>query len=90
MAKVVRNIELRPHVGRNMSGQEVVLAQDQIFLNGVRIGYIGHQPGDMIALIRPVDHGTRELIEKKVAEKFPHRRQGVAMATPISDVVDDE
>lgn len=85
MAEVVRKIELRPHVGRTMSGLEVTFAQDQVFLNGVRIGYHGHAPGDMLALIRPVDAGTLDAINQAVDEKFPQRRKGVAVATPISD-----
>lgn len=89
MATIVREIELRPHVGRTMAGTEVVFAQDQIFLNGMRIGYIGHQPGDGICLIRPVDADTLAEIKRVVDEKFGERDRTVAAATPISDERDE-
>lgn len=89
MSTVIRDIDLRPHVGRTMSGREIVLPQDQIFLNGMRIGYIGHEDGAGICLIRPADIETIKEIEQVVDAKFPKRRQGVAMATLISNETND-
>ncbi len=53
MAEVKRDIRLQQLVGRTDDGREVGQAVDEIFLNGVRIGYVGHSPTDPINFIRP-------------------------------------
>lgn len=82
---VIREIELRPHIGHTTSGREVVFAQDQIFLNGMRVGYIGHQTNDVICLLRPADTDTVMEIRRVVEEKFGGKPKRVTWATPISD-----
>lgn len=87
---VLRNIELRPHTGRMPSGQEVTFAQDQIFVNGVRAGYVGHKPGEGICLIRPADTATVSAIMNMVEEKRGTAAPYVQTAPAISDDRDDE
>jgi len=85
MAKVVREIELRPHVGYTMHGTRTVFNQDQVFLNGVRVGYVGHGPGDGLALIRPADKETIEAIVAKIEEVRGQRPASIGAAKPIED-----
>lgn len=76
---IERNIELRPCTAFDRAGQHITFAQDQIFLNGYRIGYVGHAPGDTACLIRPVDKETSEAISAVIAEA----RNGVAPSSML-------
>lgn len=62
MAKVQRDIEVRQLVGVNERGVEVGQAVDEIILNGLRIGFVGHQPTDPINFIRPGVLGDKETL----------------------------
>jgi hypothetical protein len=86
---VVRDIELRPHTAFNREGEEVTFAQDQIFLNGMRVGYVGHGEGEGASLIRPCDAGTIEAISAAIAEKRGSAPAHVHTA-PVIQEKDDE
>ena len=78
MAKVQREIVLRQLVGVGEDGSEVRHAVDEIFLNGVRVGYAGHQPTDPINFIRPgvlTDGPTVAAIRGEVATKLGGTRK---------------
>lgn len=85
MVTVQRNIELRPHEASDRSGRKVVFAQDQIFLNGMRVGYVGHQPNEGICMIRPADAETIAEIRKAVEAKRGTPAEYVITAPVISD-----
>lgn len=88
---VERNFELRPHKAIDRTGQEVTFAQDQIFLNGVRIGYVGHALGESASLIRPVDKETGEELKKFIAAARGGVTPSALFKAPvIEDVSDDE
>lgn len=89
MASVVRNIELRPHTGIDRAGRLVTFAQDQIFLNGVRVGYVGHSPGETICLIRPADEGTVAEIKRAIAAKHAGPDRSVKTAPVIEEAGDE-
>lgn len=81
MAKIVRDIELRPHVGRTDSGREVRFAQDMIFLNGKLVGFAGHRPGDAVNIIAPdvaTDEPTLLAIHEACVAKFPNIANRIA------------
>lgn len=88
MAAVKRDIELRPHVAIDRNGKEIVFAQDQVFIKGMRAGYIGHQPGTSLCMIRPVDKDTLAAIYKKIADKFGKEPSGTLTA-PVIESRDD-
>lgn len=90
MAAVQRDIELRPHVAIDRAGREVVFRQDQIFLNGMRVGYVGHDPGTPICLIRPADADTKAAIEAAVQNKFGEKPKAIHTAPVIQQRDDDE
>lgn len=95
MAKIIRELELRPHIATRIDGRVETFAQDQIFLNGTRIGYVGHKPGESISLIRPADAETVAEIQKLVEEKRGTPASHVQIAPLIQDReldtdVDDE
>lgn len=89
MATVTRELELRPHTATRIDGRVETFAQDQIFLNGMRIGYVGHKPGEAICLIRPADAETVAEIQKLVEEKRGTPASHVQTA-PMIQERDDE
>lgn len=84
-AKGTSDIELRPHVGVMSNGNEVTFAQDQIFVGDVRYGYIGHQSGAAIVLIRPVDDKMLEAIKSHCEKERHEKPVKVVTARPIED-----
>lgn len=71
--KFERTITLEPLVGVDEECNEIAHAQDQIFLNGLRIGYVGHAPLAPVSIIRPGvcgDKPTLAAILEKVAERL--------------------
>jgi hypothetical protein len=58
MAEVQRDVTFKQSSGRNRAGEMVYFAQDEILLNGMRVGYVGHGEGEAANLIRPADDGT--------------------------------
>jgi len=86
MATVTREFELRPCTAIDRIGRRVVFAQDEIFLNGRRIGYVGHTPGEQASLIAPVDKETADGLKAFIAES----RNGVApCAIYAAPVIED-
>ena len=83
-----RTIELKQHVGRMEDGTEVRYAMDEIFLNGVRAGYVGHKPTDPINIIRPGIVGDKETmaaIQSRVVEKFKFPARKVYGVPELTD-----
>lgn len=88
--EIQRDIILRQHTGRTEQGRLVRATQDQIFLNGVLVGYVGHQAGSTICIIRPGvagDVGTMAEISARVTEKFGWTPAG---ASAVPQLTDDE
>lgn len=84
------DIELRPHVGIDRAGREITFAQDQIFVKGVRVGYIGHTPGTTCCMILPVGSKTLAEIYKAIEVKFGTAPSGTMTAPAIEERSDDE
>ena len=73
MSEVIRKIELRQLVGVTDDGTEVRHKLDEILLNGVRAGYVGHGVGEPINIIRPgvaTDQPTMAEIRQAIAAKL--------------------
>jgi hypothetical protein len=88
--EILRDIILRQHTGRTEEGRLVRATQDQIFLNGVLVGYVGHQAGSTICIIRPGVSGDRETmaeISARITEKFGWTPAG---STAVPQLTDDE
>jgi hypothetical protein len=92
MPPIQRNIVLDQLVGvtepvGDAPAVEVAHAVDQIFLNGLRIGFVGHKPTDPINFIRPgvlSDKPTLAAIVAAVQTKFggqPRKVNGVPEVT---------
>lgn len=79
------DIELRPCEGIDKAGKHVVFAQDQIFHKGIRLGYVGHEPGTSLCLIVPVDKSTLEKIHKAIEAKFGKQPSATLTAPVIPD-----
>lgn len=63
-----RDISLKRCAGWTSHGTLVEFAQDEILLNGMRVGYVGHAPGDAINLINPrLDQPTIDAISAHIA-----------------------
>lgn len=80
-----RTIELRPHVGRKETGELVRLAQDEIYLNGKRVGYVGHLAGSPVNIIAPgvaTDAPTLAAIEQHIAQARGGARPSKVAAVP--------
>ena len=67
MAEVQRDIVIKQSQGRTSSGEIVYFEQDEIFLNGMRVGYIGHHDSTA-CMIRPTDQGTKDAISEAIAK----------------------
>jgi len=56
-----------PHVGMNLAtGESEDLKQDRIFVDGLHVGYVGHEPGSYIQLIKPVSEVEQTEIEARL------------------------
>jgi hypothetical protein len=83
-----RDIVLEPLVGFTESGEQVCHALEQIFLNGIRLGYVGHGERDPINFIRPGvlnDKETLALIVQKVHEKLGGAARKINGVPEITD-----
>lgn len=87
--KAKAGIELRPHTGIDRAGRELTFDQDQIFSKGVRLGYVGHQPGTTVCLIVPVDAKTLAEIHKAIEAKFGKPPKGTLTAPVIPESSDE-
>lgn len=79
-AAVERHIELRQLVGLTEDGREVRHGTDEIILNQIRIGYVGHRPSDPINFIRPgvlTDPETLAAIRAAVAARHGGQQRRV-------------
>lgn len=68
-----REIRLDTLVGVDEEGHEIAHALEQIFLNGKRVGYVGHEPLAPITIIAPGvtrDRDTLQAILAKVNERL--------------------
>lgn len=94
-------VTLQPHVGQRRellpSGTphvvNVPFAQQEIYLDGVRVGYVGTHAGAPINLIRRYDDATRALIAAAVAEQLGHTptvNQPDPPAEPPAELDDDD
>lgn len=77
-------INVIPHVGRKKNGEEVVLDQFQIMVNGVRVGYCGRKPGMPISLIKQVDDATKQQISEAVKKAIKGEPGKVATTSPLT------
>lgn len=66
MATVQRDITFKQSSGVDRAGRFVTFAQDEILLNGVRVGYVGHGANEGACLIRPMDDGTKQAISDAI------------------------
>lgn len=66
MATVQREVTFRQCQGKTRSGSLVKFAQDEILLNGRRIGYVGHGHSESATLLAPVDDETRQIISESI------------------------
>ena len=63
------DIELTPHVGRKeVPGGHIeqTLAQDQVLIDGVRVGYAVHGEGGALLLITGLPESTVEAVKAKL------------------------
>lgn len=65
-------VSFEPHVGRHLiSGADVDLKQDLIYVNGQHVGYVGRQPGAPVNLIVPDPSAElRRSVLAAVADRF--------------------
>lgn len=85
MAVPQRDITFKQCEGKSRSGELVRFAQDEIHLNGRRIGYVGHAHGESANLLAPVDEETRKLISEAVALHRGSPPKSVNSAPQIPD-----
>lgn len=81
-------IELRQMKGIDRAGREVVFAQDEILVDGVRKGYVGHEAGTAVCLIVPVSAEVKAAIQKAVGAKFG-KKPSVILTAPQIESRDD-
>jgi len=74
-------IELRPHVGRDMFGNEHEHNQWMIYANGMHCGYVGHDNGAPINLFN-VNKSMELKVRRAVCEKLEEVRP---VAVPPTD-----
>lgn len=85
MAKVQREVTFKP-----CTYNGIAFAQDEILLNGRRIGYVGHGHGENANLIAPVDDETRQVIFNAVAVHRGTAPNRVCTAPQIQDEADTD
>ena len=90
MVTVQREVTFRQSQGYNRSGNLVKFAQDEILLNGRRVGYVGHGHGESANLIAPVDEETRKIISEAVALHRGSAPKSVNTAPQIPDEAEDD
>lgn len=76
------NIELKPHIGRDIRGCEVEHDQWMIYANGLHVGYVGHAGGSPITLFAPGNKSMERALRKSICEKLEEVRP---VAVPPSD-----
>lgn len=80
---------LRPHVGRTISGREVHFAQDMIYVRGLHVGFVGHERGAAVNLIRALPEDTKQRLVAFITHQrgaAPHR---VAEAPPLEGMEEE-
>ncbi len=66
MIAVQRDITFKQSQGHDRIGRLIKFAQDEIHLNGRRIGYVGHGTNDSATLLAPVDDDTKQVISDAI------------------------
>ncbi len=85
MVEVQRDITFKQSQAFSRSGVLIKFAQDEIHLNGRRIGYVGHGENECASLIAPVDDDTRKAIADAVEKHRGSRPAHVESPAPIPD-----
>lgn len=88
MAQVQRDIVIKQSEGRTRSGEVVKFAQDEIWLNGMRVGYIGHNDATA-CMIRPTDDATKQAISDAI-EAHRGNAPDKYLTAPVIDEPDTE
>ncbi len=73
-----------------MSGKVVTFKQDEIFLNGKRVGYVGHGPGEPINLLEQLDEKPKAELEALVAERRGTAAKRVNVAPGVPEELEKE
>ncbi len=85
ITELQRDITLKPCQAFGRSGQLITFAQDEIHLNGRKIGYVGHGAGEGAALLAPVDDDTRTAIADAITAHRGSAPRSVISAPIIPD-----
>lgn len=85
ITELQRDITFKQSQGHTRGGVLVKFAQDEIHLNGRRVGYVGHGPNEDANLIAPVDDETRLLIAEAIKAHRGTAPSQVNSAPPIPD-----
>ncbi len=90
MIAVQRDITFKPSQAFGRSGALITFAQDEIHINGRKIGYVGHGVNESAALVAPVDDETRTAIAEAVTVHRGSAPRSVVSAPIIPDESEDE
>jgi len=85
ITELERDITFKPCQARSRSGELITFAQDEIHLNGRKIGYVGHGANESAALTAPVDDETRRLIADGITAHRGSAPKSVISAPIIPD-----
>lgn len=85
MVDVVREVTFKPSQAYSRSGALITFAQDEIHLNGRKIGYVGHGVGESASLLAPVDDATRQVISDAITSHRGTAPKSVVSAPVIPD-----
>ncbi len=87
MIAVQRDVTFKQSQGHDRIGRLIKFAQDEIHLNGRRIGYVGHGKNESATLLAPVDADTSHAIAEAIKV---HRGSAPARVLSAPGIPDED